>query len=68
MTLDNAQLLKNAPKNVKIYTIGLGPEADGNFLTQVASGADFYHYAPSSSDLSAIFNAIAKDIKLRLVQ
>ena len=60
--------LKNDPKNVKIYTIGLGPQADGNFLTQVASGADFYHYAPSSSDLNAIFNAIAKDIKLRLVQ
>ncbi len=68
MTLDNAQQLKNDPKNVKIYTIGLGPQVDENFLTQVASGANFYYFANSSSDLSAIFNAIAKDIKLRLVQ
>jgi Flp pilus assembly protein TadG len=66
MTLDNAQVLKN--RYIKIYTIGLGPQADGTFLTQVASGADFYHYAPNSSALQAIFNTIAKDIKLRLVQ
>jgi hypothetical protein len=33
----------------------------------LSSGADFTFIAPASSDLEAIFNKIAKDIKLRLV-
>ena len=65
MTLDQAQALKN--RFVKIYTIGLG-QVDKAFLHQIASGDAFEYYAPSSSDLQAIFNMIAKDIKLRLVQ
>ena len=66
MAIDKAQDLKN--KYVKIYTIGLGTTIDKTFLSQIASGSTFEYYAPTSSDLQAIFNAIAKDIKLRLVQ
>jgi Flp pilus assembly protein TadG len=65
MTLAQAQILKN--RFIKIYTIGLG-QVDQNFLHQVASGTAFEFYAPTSSDLQALFNLIAKDIKLRLVQ
>jgi hypothetical protein len=66
MALDHAQELKN--RFVKIYIIGLGVGIDKAFLSQIASGPAFEYYAPSSSDLQAIFNMIAKDIKLRLVQ
>lgn len=65
MALDHAQELKN--KNVKIYTIGLG-QVDKTFLSQIASGSTYAYYTPSSKELQTIFNAIAKDIKLRLVQ
>jgi Flp pilus assembly protein TadG len=66
LAVDQAQTLKN--RFVKIYTIGLGVGIDKAFLSQIASGPTFEYYAPSSSDLQAIFNMIAKDIKLRLVQ
>lgn len=65
LAIKQAQELKN--RFVKIYIIGLGG-VDKTFLAQIASGPSFEHYAPSSSDLQAIFNAIAKDIRLRLVQ
>ena len=65
MALAHAQELKN--RFVKIYIIGLG-QVDKAFLHQIASGDAFEYYTPSSSDLQAIFNMIAKDIKLRLVQ
>ncbi len=65
MAVDHAQALKD--KYVKIYTIGLG-QIDKTFLSEIASGSSFEYYAPSSSELQAIFNTIAKDIKLRLVQ
>ncbi len=66
LAIDQAQILKN--RSVKIYTIGLGTSIDRTFLSQVASGSTFEYYAPTSSDLLSIFNLIAKDIKLRLVQ
>ncbi len=66
LAVDQAQILKN--RSVKIYTIGLGTSIDRTFLSQVASGSTFEYYAPTSSDLLSIFNLIAKDIKLRLVQ
>jgi Flp pilus assembly protein TadG len=66
LAIDQAQILKN--RSVKIYTIGLGTSIDKTFLSQVASGSTFEYYAPTSSDLLSIFNLIAKDIKLRLVQ
>ncbi len=65
MTLEHAQELKN--RYVKIYTIGLG-QIDKDFLSQIASGSAYEYYTPDSKELQAIFNAIAKDIKLRLVQ
>jgi hypothetical protein len=66
LAVEQAQLLKN--RFAKIYTIGLGVGIDKAFLSQVSSGPTYEYYAPSSSDLQSIFNAIAKDIKLRLVQ
>ena len=66
MAIDHAQELKD--KNIKIYVIGLGTKVDTALLGQVASGSDFEFYAPTASELTAIFNKIAKDIKLRLVQ
>jgi Flp pilus assembly protein TadG len=65
MAVDHATSLKN--KYVKIYTIGLG-QIDKSFLSKIASGSSFEYYTPTSSELQAIFNTIAKDIKLRLVQ
>jgi Mg-chelatase subunit ChlD len=68
MALNNAAALK--ARGVMIYTIGL--EGDGGidttFLSNLSSGPRFAYVAPSSSQLSAIFSQIAKDISLRLVQ
>ena len=65
MALDHAEELKDG--YIKIYTIGLG-NVDRDFLGQLASGDDFAYYAPSSGELLSIFNHIAKEIKLRLVE
>jgi Flp pilus assembly protein TadG len=65
MAENNALALKN--KGIKIYTIGLGYGVDQDFLGQVASGSAYAYYTPTSDQLQAIFNAIAKEIKLRLV-
>ena len=66
--IHHAQELKD--KNIKIYTIGLGDDDQINrtFLSQIATGPAFEYYAPNSAELQAIFNAVAKDIKLRLVE
>jgi Mg-chelatase subunit ChlD len=67
MAIDHAQGIKD--KKIKIYTIGLEGNGgvDKDFLGQIASGPGYEYYAPTSDELEAIFNAIAKDIKLRLV-
>jgi hypothetical protein len=65
MAIDHAQELKD--KNIKIYTIGLG-DVDQNVLAAIASGPEFQYYTPNSDELESIFNAVAKEIKLRLVQ
>jgi von Willebrand factor type A domain. len=65
MAIDHAGVLKG--KYIKIYSIGLG-SVDQGLLQSIASGPDYYYYAPSPSDLDAIFQKIAKEIKLRLVQ
>ncbi len=68
MAINNAAALK--ARGVTIYTIGL--EGDGGidttFLSSVSSGPNYAYVAPSSSELQAIFNLIAKDITLQLVQ
>ena len=54
---------------IKIYVIGLGSssEIDETYLRSLSSGTGFTYIAPTSADLEAVFNAVAKDIKLRLV-
>jgi len=68
LALDNAQVLKNS--GVEIYTIGLGspPYIDQAFLLSLSSGSGYAYIAPTPTQLQAIFETIAKDIKLRLVQ
>ncbi len=67
LALNNAQVLKD--KGIKVYVIGLGSSSDIDpaYLRSLSSGTDFTFIAPTSADLEAIFNKIAKDIKLRLV-
>jgi hypothetical protein len=67
LALNNAQALK--AKGIKIYTIGLGSsnEIDPAYLLSLSSGDGFSYIAPTSAELEAVFNKIAKDIKLRLV-
>ncbi len=57
-------------KGIKIYVVGLGTddEIDKDFLKALSSGEDYTYITPNSSELESIFNKIAKEIKLRLVQ
>jgi len=65
MAIDHAQEVKD--KGIKIYTIGLG-SVDQQFLASIASGPGFEYYTPDSSDLQYLFQKIAKNVKLRLIQ
>ena len=65
MAIDHAQELKD--NGIKIYTIGLGG-VDQNFLAQISSGQAFQYYTPDSNQLEELFQQIATNIKLRLVQ
>ena len=64
---DHADVLKG--KHIKIYVIGLG-SVNADALRDIASDpdSDYYHYAPTSSALEAIFKRVAKEIKLRLTE
>ena len=82
MAFDSAQVLKS--RGVMIYTIGLGSpnDVDQDFLKRLSSdcpnwqtswpacnaNSGFSYIAPTPAQLQAIFNRIARDIKLRLVQ
>lgn len=56
-------------RNVVVYTIGLGSSADHALLGKAAELAGgMYFPAPSASDLDEIFQQIADQIFLRLVQ
>jgi len=68
LALNNAETLKS--RFIKIYVIGLGTDQDIDqaYLRSLSSGDSYTYIAPDSGELKAIFNAIAKDIKLRLVQ
>ena len=68
MAINHAQELKN--RGVRIYVIGLGSGSniDPNFLAEISSGSDYLYITPQSNELEAIFNKIAQEIKLRLVQ
>lgn len=65
MAREHAQELQD--NNVVIYTIGLGG-VDEDFLEDISSGPAFAYYTPDSDELLTIFNRIAMDIRLRLVQ
>jgi hypothetical protein len=67
--LDNAQALKD--RGIQIYCIGLGRERvtlDGDFLRAISSGSGYTYITPNSSQLEEIFQQVAMQIKLRLVQ
>jgi len=68
MTLDKAQVLKD--RGIKIYVVGLGTalDIDVDFLKRISSGDKYLFTTDNSSELTGIFNKIAKQIKLRLVQ
>ena len=67
MAIDHAQELKDA--GVEIYTVGMG-SVDPTFLAQIASGPSYEYLSTTStgSDLTSLFQKIAANIKLRLVQ
>ena len=54
-------------RGITIYTIGLG-QANPDFLGALATGPEQTYYAPTSDQLRSIFQKIAKQIKLRMVQ
>lgn len=53
---DEARALRIA--GVAVFTIGLGANADGALLSELAGNPARYHYAPSQSDLKAIYESI----------
>ncbi|KXS41224.1 MAG: hypothetical protein AWU59_2210, partial [Methanolobus sp. T82-4] len=61
---DGSRAVELANANgITIYTIGLGSEINEAVLRSIASDTGGKYYsAPSSSDLSSIYNAIAQDI------
>jgi hypothetical protein len=66
LSIQKAQEQKT--KHVTIFAVGLGDQINDTFLQNVASGRDFYYKAPSDTDLQALFQRVAREIKLRLVQ
>ncbi len=62
-----SQIAKN--QGIVIYTIGLGLGADGELLDAVATETGgLYYFAPKAQDLEYIFQQIADQIFLRLVE
>jgi Mg-chelatase subunit ChlD len=51
--------------NIRVFTIGLGADANASLLSHIAhdSGGGEYYYSPGSEELRAIYNAIAGVIK-----
>jgi len=47
---------------VRLYTIGLGADADGATLREMAGDDARYHFAPDSADLARIYAEIAGEI------
>lgn len=53
---------------IKIFTISLGANADQNLMQQIADKTDAEHYySPTTKELRAIFDEIAKKIPARLI-
>jgi hypothetical protein len=66
MAVTHANELK--AKYVKIYTIGLGTNVNATLMRALATDPSMYYYAPTANELQAIFQRVAQEIKLRLVQ
>jgi hypothetical protein len=66
MAIQNANLLKAS--RITVYTIGLGANVNTALMQQLASSPTLYYHAPTSAQLQAIFQRVAQEIKLRLVQ
>ena len=49
-------------KDIALYTIGLGDEVDGSFLTQLVTSPEYYYKAASGAQLGAIYQQIATAI------
>lgn len=49
-------------KEITMYTIGLGDEVNGDFLTQLATSPEYYYKAASGVELGAIYQQIATAI------
>ncbi|MCX6927825.1 MAG: VWA domain-containing protein [Verrucomicrobia bacterium] len=64
----NTLIAKANNEGVPIYTIGLGVGANTNLLTNLAvqTGGSF-RYAPTAADMTAVYNAIAKEVRSRFV-
>ena len=61
--------IKAKNQTIVIYTIGLGLGADGDLLQAVAEETGgLYYFAPKAKDLDWIFQQIADQIFLRLVE
>ncbi len=69
MTAAVAEATTAAGSSIVIYTIGLGAHVDHAFLQDIAdiTGGEFF-YAPSASDLQAIYQTIFERIQLRLTE
>jgi Mg-chelatase subunit ChlD len=48
-----------AAAGATLFTIGLGANADGALLSQLAGDPSRYHYAPGAEALSAIYRSVA---------
>jgi Flp pilus assembly protein TadG len=66
MAMAHATELK--AKYIKIYTIGLGSNVNETLMRRLATDESMYYHAPTEEDLQAIFQKVAQEIKLRLVQ
>jgi Flp pilus assembly protein TadG len=66
LALLHATELKHA--GVTVYTIGLGSAVHTAFMQGIASSTNLYYYSPTPAQLQGIFQHIALEIKLRLVQ
>jgi hypothetical protein len=64
----HAQELKD--HGIKIYCIGLGTgsDIDPAFLRSLSSGSGYTYITPDSNQLRTLFQEVAKQIKLRLVE
>jgi Mg-chelatase subunit ChlD len=47
---------------IRLYTIGLGADADGGALSQMAGAGGRYYFAPDSAALAEIYRQVAHDI------